>query len=49
MRWNEVAKLAQQRELAGRWLTLGLVFHAPPCGRVQTSKPTFFIPKPSFL
>ena len=47
MRRNEVAKLAQQGELAGRWLTLGLVFHAPPCGRVQTGKPTFFISKTS--
>jgi hypothetical protein len=26
---------------------LGLVFHALPCGRVQTGKPTFFIPKTS--
>jgi hypothetical protein len=47
MRWNEVAKLAQQRELAGRWLTLGLDFNALPCGRVQTGKPTFFISKTS--
>jgi hypothetical protein len=47
MRRNEVAKLAQQRELAGRWLTLSLVFHALPCGRVQTGKPTFFISKTS--
>ena len=50
MRRNEVAKLAQQRELAGRWLTLGLVFHALPCGRVQTGKPTFLLSlKPQLL
>lgn len=41
MRWNEVAKLAQQSELAGRWL-VDFIFHALPCGKAQTRKPTFF-------
>jgi hypothetical protein len=44
MRRNEVANLAQQGELAGGWLGCGFLFHALPCGRVQTRKPTFFIP-----
>ena len=42
VRRNEVAKLAQQRKLAGRWLVSSLIFHAPPCGRAQTRQPTFF-------
>jgi hypothetical protein len=41
MRRNEVAKLPQERELAGGWLGCGFLFHAPPCGRAQTRKPTF--------
>jgi hypothetical protein len=44
MRRNEVAKLPQQRELAGGWLGCGFLFHALPCGRAQTLKPTFFYP-----
>jgi hypothetical protein len=42
MRRNEVAKLAQQREFTGDWLASCLIFHALPCGRAQTRKPTFF-------
>ena len=42
MRRNEVANLAQQGELAGGWLVSSLIFHALPCGRAQTRKPTFF-------
>ena len=42
MRRNEVAKLAQQREFAGGWLVSCLIFHALPCGKAQTRKPTFF-------
>ena len=42
MRWNEVAKLAQERELAAGWLVSCLIFHALPCGKAQTRKPTFF-------
>ncbi len=42
MRRNEVAKLAQERELAGGWLVSCLIFHALPCGKAQTCKPTFF-------
>jgi hypothetical protein len=42
MRWNEVANLPQERELAGGWLGCGFLFHALPCGRAQTRKPTFF-------
>ena len=43
MRRNEIANLAQQGELAGGWLVSSLIIHALPCGRAQTSKPTFFI------
>jgi hypothetical protein len=39
---NEVANLPQERELAGGWLDCGFLFHALPCGRAQTRKPTFF-------
>jgi hypothetical protein len=39
---NEVANLPQERELAGGWLGCGFHFHALPCGRAQTRKPTFF-------
>ena len=49
MRRNEVAKLAQERELAGGWLVSSLIIHALPCGKAQTCKPTFFIPQPSTL
>jgi hypothetical protein len=42
MRRNEVAKLAQERELAGGWLVSSLIIHALPCGKAQTCKPTFF-------
>jgi hypothetical protein len=42
MRRNEVANLAQQGELAGGWLGCGFLFHALPCGRAKTRKPTFF-------
>ena len=42
VRRNEAAKLAQERELAGGWLAGGFLFHALPCGRAQTRKPTFF-------
>ena len=42
MRWNEVAKLAQQREFTGGWLVSCLIFHALPCGKAQTRKPPFF-------
>jgi hypothetical protein len=44
MRRNEVANLAQQGELAGGWLVSSLIFHALPCGRAQTRKPTFSYP-----
>ena len=44
MIWNQIAKLPQKRELCRRWLALCLVFHALPCGRVQTRKPTLFYP-----
>lgn len=43
MRRNEVANLAQQGELAGGWLGGGFLFHALPCGRAKTRKPTFFL------
>jgi hypothetical protein len=43
MRRNEVANLAQQGELAGGRLVSSLIFHALPCGRAQTRKPTFFL------
>jgi hypothetical protein len=42
MRRNEVAKLAQERKLAAGWLVASLFFHALPCGKAQTRKPTFF-------
>jgi hypothetical protein len=45
---NEIAKLAENGELAGGWLVAGFLFHALPCGKPQTRKPTFFIPQPSF-
>jgi hypothetical protein len=41
---NKIAELPQKRELSRRWLALSLVFHPPPCGRVQTRKPTLFLP-----
>jgi hypothetical protein len=41
---NQIAKLSQKRELCRRWLALSLVFHALPCGRVQTRKPTLSYP-----
>jgi hypothetical protein len=41
---NEVAKLAQKRKLTGGWLGSSLNFHALPCGRAQTRKPTIFYP-----
>ena len=41
MRRNEVAKPAQQREPAGRWLVSSLIIHALPCGKARTGKPTF--------
>ena len=41
---NKVAELAEKRELSSRWLALSLFFHALPCGRVQTRKPTLFQP-----
>src|SRR5208282_1210315 len=49
MRRNEVAKLAQERKLAAGWLVSCLIFHALPCGKAQTRKPTFFTPQPSTL
>ena len=49
MRRNEVAKLAQERKLAGDWLVSSLIIHALPCGKAQTGKPTFFTPQPSTL
>jgi hypothetical protein len=44
VRRNEIAKLAQNRELAGGWLVVGFLFHALPCGKAQTRKPAFFYP-----
>ncbi len=41
---NPDAKLPQKRELGRCWLALSLAFHALPCGRVQTRKPTLFYP-----
>jgi hypothetical protein len=41
MRRNDVAKLAQPGEFAGRWL-VDFIFHALPCGKVQIRRPTFF-------
>ena len=41
---NEIAKLAENGELAGGWLVAGFLFHALPCGKAQTRKPTFFYP-----
>jgi len=41
---NKVAELPQERELSPRWLALRLIFHTPPCGRIQTRKPTLFQP-----
>ena len=41
---NKIAELTEERELSPRWLALSLIFHTPPCGRVQTSKPTLFQP-----
>jgi len=41
VRRNQIAKLAENGELAGGWLVV-LLFHALPCGRAQTRKPTFF-------
>ncbi len=45
VRRNQIAKLAENGELAGGWLVV-LLFHALPCGKAQTRKPTFFILKP---
>jgi hypothetical protein len=42
MRRNQIAKLAQNGELAGGWLVSDLFFHALPRGKAQTRKPTFF-------
>ena len=44
---NQIANLAENRELAGRWLVSGFLFHALPCGKAQTRKPTFFTSQPS--
>jgi hypothetical protein len=41
---NEIAKLAENGELAGGWLVTGFLFHALPCGKAQTRKPIFFYP-----
>lgn len=41
---NKIAKLTENGELAGRWLVVGSIFHALPCGRAQTRKPTFSYP-----
>jgi hypothetical protein len=49
MRRNEVADLAQERELAGGWLVSNLIIHALPCGKARTGKPTFFAPQPLTL
>jgi hypothetical protein len=49
MRWNEVAKLTQEREFAGGWFGCGFLFHALPCGRAQSPKPTFFTHQPSTM
>ena len=46
VRRNEVAKLAQQREFAAGWLLVSLFFHALPCGKAQTPKPTFLYLNP---
>jgi hypothetical protein len=39
---NEIAELAEQRELPTRWLVWIGFFHPLPCGRDQTRKPTLF-------
>lgn len=44
VRWNQVAKLAENGELTGGWLVAGFLFHALPCGKAQTRTPTFFYP-----
>ena len=44
VRRNKVAELAQERELAARWRAVFGCFHPRPCGRVQTRKPTLFLP-----
>ena len=46
---TEIAKLAQQREFAARWLVGGDLLHDLPCGRSTHPKPTSFsqpFPKP---
>jgi hypothetical protein len=44
VRRNEIAKLAENGELADGWLVAGFLFHALPCGKAQTRKPAFFYP-----
>ena len=41
---NEIAKLTKNGEFADGWLVAGFLFHALPCGRAQTRRPTFFYP-----
>lgn len=44
VRRNQIAELAQEGEAAARWLAERLFFHPRPCGRVQTRRPTLFLP-----
>jgi hypothetical protein len=39
---NKVAELAEERGLSPYWLALSLLFHAPPCGRVQNPQANSF-------
>ena len=41
---NQIAELAQERKAVARWLADRLFFHPRPCGRVQTRRPTLFLP-----
>ena len=49
VRWNEVAKLAQQRKLAGRWLTLRFVFHPCLVAGFKSVGQLFYFPNPLTL
>ena len=39
---NQIAQLPQQRKAAARWLAVGFLLHALPCGRSPSCKPTSF-------
>jgi hypothetical protein len=41
---NQIAQLAQERELTTPWLVGGCFLHGLPCGRSPLRKPTSFSP-----